>query len=913
MYIVVDDELMHYGMPRRSGRYPWGSGEHPYQDRREFMSYVTQMRNQGMSDTEIAKSRGMTTSQFRARVSLAKSENRQSDIQEAIRLKDKGYSDKAIAERLSLSESTVRNYLKPGADLKREIAFSTADELKSELEKNPYLDIGLGAEARLGISRTRLKTAIELLKEQGYKTEEIYTEQLGTGKQTTVLVLCKDDVPVKELYANRDKIIAPGGAYSTDGGETYTKIQPPVSIDGSRIKIIYAEDGGLEKDGLIEVREGVNDLTMGSSRYAQVRIGVDGTHYMKGMAVYGDGVNFPEGVDVLYYTNKKRGTAPQDVYKKMSEDDANNPFGATIRQIHYTDASGQEHLSPMNLVNREGDWYEWSRTISSQVLSKQSPQLAEKQLGLAFDIRADELSEIQSLTNPSIKRFFLDKYADSCDADAVHLKAAAMPRQSTNVILPIPTLADNEVYAPMYRDGERVALIRYPHGGIFEIADVTVNNRNTEARKVIGNGKDAVGINSKVAAQLSGADFDGDTVIVIPNSRGQLSSASYPESLKNFDPKSYKLPDDAPRISERTKNIKMGDVSNLITDMTIRGAPQADIVRAVKHSMVVIDSYKHHLDYKQSYIDNGIAELKAKYQGSARSGASTLISKAKAKSQEAERKEGVYVTDPTTGKTRRLYVDPETGEKLYRTTGATRGVYKKNSKGEVVVDEEGKPIIKRIAKTTGVPRMSLTTDAYTLSSGTPMENVYASHANKLKDLARTARKEALETKSTPYSPKAAQVYSAEVQSLNEKLRKVVLNKPAERQAQLIANAIVAAQVRDNPDIQGDRLKKVRNQALQEGRARSGASKTDIKITPAEWKAIQAGAISPTKLDAILQASDMDVLRSYALPREYNGLAPAKERRAKEMLARGYTQSQVADALGVSVTTIMNAINPKAEQ
>ena len=26
-----DDILIHYGMPRRSGRYPWGSGEDPYQ------------------------------------------------------------------------------------------------------------------------------------------------------------------------------------------------------------------------------------------------------------------------------------------------------------------------------------------------------------------------------------------------------------------------------------------------------------------------------------------------------------------------------------------------------------------------------------------------------------------------------------------------------------------------------------------------------------------------------------------------------------------------------------------------------------------------------------------------------------------------------------------------------------------
>lgn len=892
---IKTTELLHYGMPRRSGRYPWGSGENPYQDRRSFMANVTNLRKKGLSDTEIAKGLGMTTSEFRAKVSLAKSENRQADISEAIRLKDKGYSISAISERLGISEGSVRNYLKPDAERKEEVAFATADVLKEELTKHPYLDIGVGSEAYLGVSRTRLKTAVELLKEQGYETKEIYVEQLGTGKQTTVLVLCKEGTDIRDIYNHRDEIVSPKGTYSEDGGETFKKVQPPTSISSSRIQIVYAEQGGSDKDGLLELREGVEDLSLGQSRYAQVRVGVDGTHYMKGMAVYSD--DMPAGIDVRYYTKKSVGTPADKVFKEMDLEDPDNPFGAAITRQN----------GAINIVNEEGSWYDWSRTLSSQMLSKQSVALAEKQLGIAYDVRDDEFSEIQSLTNPSVRRFFMSKFADGCDSDAVHLKAAAMPRQSTNVILPIPSLAEDEVYAPMYRDGERVALIRYPHGGTFEIADVKVNNKNQEAKRVLGSAKDAIGINAAVAMRLSGADFDGDSVIVIPNAHGKIVSTPLPEALKNFDPQMYKLPDAAPRIAERTKNIKMGDVSNLITDMTIRGAPPNDIAMAVRHSMVVIDSYKHHLDYKQSYVDHHIAELKAKYQGSSKSGASTLISKAASEKEVPERKEGQFVRDPVTGSTRLVYVDPVTGNKLYRETGATKGVYVKNKDGSVKVDAEGKKVVVRKPKTSTVYKMADEEDAYKLSSGSPMENVYAAHANKLKALARKARLEVLATKPTPYSPSAARVYSEEVASLSAKLKAAIANKPLERQAQLIANAIVAAKYKDNPDMSTDKLKKVRSQALQTARARTGAAKSDIKVTAKEWDAIQAGAITPTRLEAILSACDTDVLRTYALPKEYNGLAPAKLRRAQVLIANGYTQAQVADALDVSVSTLMRSL------
>ena len=38
----------------------------------------------------------------------------------------------------------------------------------------------------------------------------------------------------------------------------------------------------------------------------------------------------------------------------------------------------------------------------------------------------------------------------------------------------IPSMKENEVYAPNYKNGEQVALIRYPHAGTFEIPILTV-------------------------------------------------------------------------------------------------------------------------------------------------------------------------------------------------------------------------------------------------------------------------------------------------------------------------------------------------------------------------------------------------------------------------------------------------------
>ena len=886
----VEDELAHYGTPRHSGRYPWGSGKNP-QRNKNFLTRVDELKAQGLSEKEIAEAMGVSTTELRAQKSIAKNARFAENRAQAVKLKESGMSIAAISRELDIPESTVRSMLDEDRADRADSTTKLANVLKEQVEDKKYLDIGIGVEKQLGVSQTKLDTAVAMLEAQGYKKQYLRVEQAGNpGKYTSIQVLTKDDIPWSEVNENRDQIMSPDGVYSDDGGYTYLGIRPPQSIDSKRIDIRYAEDGGINKDGLIEIRPGVPDISLGDSRYAQVRIAVDDSHYLKGMAVYArDPSKMPEGVDIIFNTNKTKDVDKMDVLKKMS-DDPDNPFGATIRQREYTGDDGQKHLSAINIVNDDTDWAKWSKTLSSQMLSKQRPALAKQQLDIVYDQKLQEYNEIISLTNPVVKKHLLESFADGCDSDAVHLQAAALPRQSSKVLVPMPSLKDNEIFAPGYNNGEQVVLIRYPHGGTFEIPTLTVNNRNKEGREVIGtDAKYAVGINAKVAERLSGADFDGDTVTVIPIIGQKIKTTEPLDGLKGFDPKiSYKAYEGMPKTSPENgfhKQQEMGKVSNLITDMTIKGATDDEIARAVRHSMVVIDAEKHNLDWKRSYNDNRIAELKQKYQGGTNRGASTLISKASSQQSVPARRDTVTI-------------DPETGEKIFQETGETYKKTRTLKSGEVKTD-----IITRQQMST---KMAEAKDAFELSSGTPIEAVYATHANRLKALANQARKDYISTATPKKNPTAAKEYANEVASLNAKLNLALKNAPNERKAQLVASKVIEAKKADNPDLDDEHLTRLRNQASAEARSRSGAlSRKDrnIDITEKEWEAIQAGAVSATTLNTILKNTDLDKLKELATPRASKGLSDAKLSRARSLLDHGYTLAEVAEAVGVSVSTL----------
>lgn len=886
---IAEEILMHYGMPRRSGRYPWGSGDNPYQHSGDFLSRIDELKSQGLRETEIAEHLGLTTTQLRTQMSLAKDERRSLQVATAKGLREKGYSLNEIAEKMGFAnDSSVRSLLNENSEARMNQAKTTADFLKKMIDEKGMIDVGTGVERELGISREKLNQALYILEMEGYPVYGGGVPQVtNPGKQTNIKVICPPGTEHREIYDfdNIHSVKDYDQILSEDGQKIRPAFQYPESMDSSRLKINYAEDGGIQKDGVIEIRRGVDDLSLGDSHYAQVRIMVDGTHYLKGMAVYSD--DLPDGVDVLFNTNKKAGTPMTDVLKKI-KDDPDNPFGSLIKehggQSYYIDKDGNEKLSLINKRAEEGDWGEWSDHLPSQFLSKQSMTLINKQLGLAAADKVAEYDEICALTNPTVKKALLKSFADDCDSAAVHLQAAALPRQKYQVILPLTTIKDTEVYAPNYKNGEQVALIRFPHGGTFEIPVLTVNNKQPEGKKVLGNTpKDAIGINSKVAERLSGADFDGDTVMVIPTGGKIKITSTHPlKGLEGFDPKEKYGPDSTTKPYKRMENTQteMGKVSNLITDMTLKGATEDELARAVRHSMVVIDAEKHNLDYKRSEQDNGIASLKKKYQGRVEDGkytesAATLISRAKSEVSVPKRK-----GSPTIN---------EDGSLSYKTADDLTYVDKKTGKTKT--------------RTQASTQMAETKDARTLSSGTPQEEAYASYANKMKSLANQARKEMMSTGKIPYSASAKATYQNEVDSLNAKLNVALKNAPRERQAQVIANATVAAKKQANPDMTNAEIKKANQQALTSARAQVGAERKPVVITDREWEAIQAGAISESKLTQILNNADIDSLRQRATPRATTILSAAKQSRIASMSASGYSTSEIAEALGVSTSTV----------
>lgn len=882
--------IAHYGIKFRSGRYPYGSGENPFQhDAKAFKERFSQLREEGLSETDIAKYFGINTTQLRTLNGLATSELRAKNIEIAEDYRNQGLNTSEIARKMGVNESSVRSYLNEKSKARVYAVRNVTDFLKEQVDKKGMIDVGAGVELELGISEKKLKEALYVLETEGYKTYTGSQPQVTNKNQkTNIRALCPPGTEYKEIYNGN---IATITDYTFDPNDPYAKPHKsfvyPESMDSKRLAVRYAEEGGKEKDGLIEIRRNVPDLSLGNSNYAQVRIMVDGTHYLKGMAVYSD--DLPEGVDVVFNTNKSSGTpviSPGKSVLKPIKDDPDNPFGSLIKekggQSYYEGSDGKQHLSLINKTREEGDWDHWSDSLPSQFLAKQNLQLVHRQLDISKSDKDEEFKEIMALTQPTVRKQMLKTFADDCDAAAVELQAASLPGQKYKVILPCPSLKDNEIYAPTYENGTRLSLVRFPHAGTFEIPELVVNNKNREAKKMLGNALDAVALSSKNAEILSGADFDGDTVITIPNSATiKISNKKPLEGLKGFDP-SVEYPKVPGMKVMVNSDIEMGKVSNLITDMTIKGAPDEDIVKAVRHSMVVIDAKKHEYNYKASEIDNEIKRLKDTWQGRYEdgkwtTGASTILSRAKGEVDIPKR-----IGTP--------HIDKETGEYIYR-----------EDPDRWFVNREGKTV-ERTMKST---QMAEVKDARKLSSGTPVEEAYADYANHMKALGNQARKEYANLKEPERSTSASRVYAKEISNLEKKLEEAQKNQPRERMAQRLANSTVKAKMAEFPELKTDKTLrgKIETSALRDAREAVGAKRTTITITDREWEAIQASAVSPTKLKQIFRHVDADELRKRATPRETATISESKIARMRSMDARGKTINEIANALGVSVSTV----------
>ena len=284
---------------------------------------------------------------------------------------------------------------------------------------------------------------------------------------------------------------------------------------------------------------------------------------------------------------------------------------------------------------------------------------------------------------------------------------------------------------------------------------------------------------------------------------------------------------------------------------------------------------------------------------------------------------------------RRKDINPETGEKIFRPDPKatyTKTYFRKDGKNvnarivedlgdkvKVAYKENGEQhnsiLPKDKVKSKVVTRQVVSTkmaqekDARKLSSGTTIEETYAAHANKLKALANKARKESYFTPSLKYDPKAKKVYAQEVSSLMFKLNESLKKQPYERQAQLLANKIFEAKQHDNPGMDNATAKKIKNQALVEARSRVTPPDKQkvLDITDREWEAIQAGAITETKLSQILDYADIDILRERSTPRNKSGITNAQEARIKALSNSGYTTKEIADAVGISATSVQRVL------
>ena len=974
--------LKHYGMPRRSGRYPWGSGKKPQRNKNIYNVY-RQLHKEGFSDNEIAAQWDISVNRLKAIKSIGRDEERRLKVERAEKLKAKGYSNMEIGRRMGIRESSVRSLLDEARKERTNKTRDTANIVKAFVDEHKYVDIGKGTEIALDIKPSRMQSVIEQLRAEGYSTHSVFFNQMGTNYQTEIKCLVAPGVSKKELFDHKFDIVPVSDVVIDTDGLKIPKTEPINNVDSSRVAVRYAEEGGVDKDGLIEIRRGCADLNLGQAAYAQVRIGIDGTHYAKGMCVYGDDKDFPPGVDILVNSNKHVGTPllgerNDGSVLKLQKDDPNNPFGASIKeedklrmvQKYYDDpVTGEKKVSALNIVNEEGNWSDWKKSLSSQFLSKQRVQLAKEQLDQKYTASKDEFDEICKLTNPTLKRVLLEKFADGCDAAAVDLKGAALPGQASHVLIPCPSLKENEIYAPNYENGTNVVLVRYPHASVTEIPQLVVNNNNKEARKMLGlHPTDAVAINPAAAQQMSGADFDGDSALVIPaNNIGgkvRIKTGKQFEGLKEFDPGMYKLERDEngelvhpeKLMSERMKQKQMGVVSNLITDMTLKGADEEHMVRAIKHSMVVIDAVKHEYDWKRSEQENGIDELKRLYQkridpetGEEKyGGAGTIVSRAKSKLEVPERKaitgiakyyidengkeigntdpetgkiinrntdnSYMYISEKTsTGKTKKLtvFTDYKTGEQ-YTVDPAT-----KERKYRSPEEVEAKAKIK--GRTQWTTKMAEVEDAYTLTSGGskenpghPMEGVYADYANKQKALANLARKTYLETQPMRQDKEAREKYDEEYKDLTRQLLVAKSNAPRERRATILANKEIAELKEREPDIDNEHLKKAKGNAINRARLAVGAKKTKIEISEKGWEAIQAGCFSDSTLKDILNNTDIDKVRQYAMPRQAkNTVSSTKKARIKAM-SSSYTTTQIAEMLGVSTSTVSDVLNGKAK-
>src|SRR5699024_3398393 len=240
-------------------------------------SRVNELKGSGKSEREILdiinselpKEYQLGTTEFRVAQRRAKHDRRQLQYDRIRSLKEDGLTATEIGREMGLNESTVRSILNSGVTERVGRAEEIAKTLKDEVDRKGMIDISEGAERVLGVTEGQLDEAAYILEaEYGYKRYGVGVKNTTNPRQqTNTTVLAKPEFDQKYAYQHQDQIQALGDYHFDSDTGVARKLQRPSSLDSSRVAVRYAEDGGIDKDGVIEIRRGVADLDLGKSHY----------------------------------------------------------------------------------------------------------------------------------------------------------------------------------------------------------------------------------------------------------------------------------------------------------------------------------------------------------------------------------------------------------------------------------------------------------------------------------------------------------------------------------------------------------------------------------------------------------------------------------------------------------------------
>ena len=236
--------------------------------------------------------------------------------------------------------------------------------------------------------------------------------------------------------------------------------------------------------------------------------------------------------------------------------------------------------------------------------------------------------------------------------------------------------------------------------------------------------------------------------------------------------------------------------------------------------------------------------------------------------------------------------------------------------------QDGRLRERKVQVNTTTTKGEYAKDAFELASTgsrkttTDIERVYGDYSNSMKEMARQARQIA---RNQPEWKRAdasvVKQYAQEVASLDEKLKMAKKNAPLERMAQRLAEKNMNMILQSNPELKDDKehFKREKGRQLDTARKKVGAKKWQIgsaknPLTEREWKAIEAHAVSKSKLEDILRESDKSRIRELAMPKTKTGLAPAKIAKAKSLMNSGYSRAEICDMLDISETKLINALD-----